>query len=97
MFVLTVRFSIAPDHYRQFMAHMVSNARNSLALEPGCLRFDVCEDPARRGEVFLYEIYRDEAAFEQHKREAHFLQFDRDVASCVLEKSVKSYSLMDLS
>lgn len=94
MFVLTVQFQIATDHYREFMHEMVLNARMSRQAEPGCLVFDVCEDPQVAGSVFLYEIYRDEAAFEQHKREAHFLQFDRTVASWILKKTIKSYRLV---
>ena len=94
MFVLTVHFQIAPDHYREFMQEMVLNARMSREVEPGCVVFDVCEDPNEAGSVFLYEIYRDEAAFEQHKRESHFLQFDRTVTSWVLKKAVKSYRLV---
>ena len=56
--------------------------------------FDVCEDPTQAGQVFLYEVYRDAAAFEQHKREAHYLEFDRTVAPWVQHKIVKIYSLV---
>lgn len=94
-FVVTVQFGIAPEHYVSFMREMLINARNSRELEPGCVVFDVCEDPAQTGQVFLYEIYRDAAAFEQHKREAHFLAFDRLVTPWVQHRSVKIYSLLD--
>ena len=93
-FVVTVQFGIYPEHVAEFMREMVVNARTSRASEPGCLVFDVCEDPAQAGQVFLYEVYRDAAAFEQHKREVHYLEFDRTVAPWVQHKSVKSYSLV---
>jgi len=95
MFVVTVQFSVAPQHLADFMREMVANARDSRQREPGCLAFDVCEDPARPGQVFLYEVYRDAAAFEQHKREAHFLAFDRMVAPWVLHKEVRLLALVD--
>jgi autoinducer 2-degrading protein len=97
MFVVTVQFKIAPDHLPEFMHEMVANARASREIEPGCLVFDVCGDPAQAGTVFLYEIYRDEAAFQQHQREAHFLQFDKAVAPWVLKKTVKTYVLVENS
>ncbi|MEO8858075.1 MAG: putative quinol monooxygenase [Burkholderiaceae bacterium] len=96
-FVVTVQFGIAPQHYASFMREMLTNARNSREREPGCIVFDVCEDPARPGDVFLYEIYQDAAAFEQHKREAHFLDFERVVAPWVTRKTVKILSLLAVS
>lgn len=95
MFAVTVQFTIDPAHYPQFMRAMVANAADSRAREPGCIAFDVCEDPAQIGQVFLYEIYRDAAAFEQHKREAHFLEFDKTVKPWILARALKIYTLVD--
>ena len=94
-FVVTVQFGIDPVHWDAFMREMVANARSSREREPGCLVFDVCTDPAQPGQVFLYEIYRDAAAFEQHKREAHFLEFDRKVSAWILSRAIRTYKLMD--
>ena len=93
--VVTVQFSVAPHHLADFMREMVANARDSRQREPGCLAFDVCEDPSTPGQVFLYEIYQNAAAFEQHKREAHFLAFDRTVAPWVLHKEIRILALVD--
>jgi len=95
MFVVTVRFTIDLAYYPAFLRAMVANAGESRQREPGCVAFDVCEDPAQPGQVFLYEIYRDSAAFEQHKREAHFLAFDQLVAPWVQHRAIKVYSLLD--
>lgn len=91
LFVLTVHFQIDPRFYENFLREMLANAHSSRTLEPGCLQFDVCEDPAQMGHVFLYEIYEDASAFEQHKRERHFLDFDRAVASWVRKKDVRIF------
>ncbi len=94
-FVVTVEFSVIPRHHADFMREMVANASDSRQREPGCMVFDVCEDPSRPEQVFLYEIYRDAAAFEQHKREAHFLAFDRTVAPWIVHKEVRILTLVD--
>ena len=95
MFVVTVQFTIDPAHYPAFMHAMRANAADSRKREPGCIAFDVCEDPAQSGLVFLYEIYRDAAAFEQHKRELHFLDFDRTVKPWILARALTIYTLVD--
>ena len=95
LFVVTVQFSIDIGHHAEFMRAMVDNARQSRQHEPGCLAFDVCEDPTRSDQVFLYEVYQSEAAFEQHTRAAHFLDFDHKVALWVVEKKVKILNLVD--
>ena len=95
LFVVTVQFRIKPDHCSEFIKEMLENASQSRRLEPGCLAFDVCEDPARSSQVFLYEVYQNAAAFEQHKKEAHFLSFDQKVSAWVMEKKVTILSLID--
>lgn len=40
--------------------------------EPGCVQYDVHRDPADPRAFFLFERYRDEAAFEAHAASAHF-------------------------
>jgi quinol monooxygenase YgiN len=74
-FVITVDFELHDGVMAQFMPLMLDNAEKSRTLEPGCHRFDVLV-PAKGGShVFLYEIYRDRAAFEAHLKTAHFLEF----------------------
>ena len=94
-FVVTVQFTIDPAHRDEFMREMVANARASREREPGCSVFDVCVDPAQPALVFLYEVYADAAAFEQHKREAHFLKFDRKVSAWIQHRLIRTYSLVD--
>lgn len=86
-----VTFTIHPDKHAAFMPLMLANARASLADEPGCLQFDVLTDPARPGEVFLYELYDDRAAFDAHLASAHFLRFREAVAEMIAEKRETTY------
>lgn len=92
MFAVTVLFDIAPDRMAEFLPLMMRNAERSLREEAGCRRFDVCTDPARPHEVFLYEIYTDRAAFDAHLAAPHFLSFDRAVADMIRSKDVRTYA-----
>lgn len=92
MFAVTVSFRVRPECVAAFLPLMHENARNSLAAEPGCRVFDVCTDPGRPGEVFLYELYESPAAFGAHLDSAHFSAFDAEVAPMVIEKSVVTFA-----
>ena len=45
--------------------------------EPGCLMFQVHRHRERKGELFIYEQYKNEAALESHRKTPHFLQLAR--------------------
>jgi (4S)-4-hydroxy-5-phosphonooxypentane-2,3-dione isomerase len=54
--------------------------------EPGCLMFQVHRSKERRGEFFIYEQYKDEAALEFHRKTPHFLQYARTELPKVAER-----------
>ena len=91
MFAVIVTFEIREGQMEAFMPLMLANAATSLEDEAGCHQFDVCRDPERPDEVFLYEIYEDAQAFQIHLKSAHFLAFDTKVADMIASKSVKTY------
>lgn len=91
MFAVVVSFQIKTERIEDFMPLMLANAATSLAQEDGCHRFDVCTDPARVGDVFLYELYTDAAAFELHLASDHFKSFDAAVASMIADKTIRTY------
>jgi (4S)-4-hydroxy-5-phosphonooxypentane-2,3-dione isomerase len=92
MHVITVLFNIHPVHHTEFMAAMIENAQTSLAAEPGCLVFDVCESRADGTcHVFLYEVYATPADFQLHLAAAHFHQFNTRTAAWVIDKTVSVF------
>jgi len=95
MFVVTVTFVIKPEHVDDFAEAMVANARASLKIEPACRQFDVCRDPNDPAVTFLYELYENEAAFQDHLAEPHFKSFDAEVAPWIVSKEVKTWVLDD--
>lgn len=92
MYAVVVTFQINPRDWAAFMPLMTANATASLQNEDGCHRFDVCTDPTRAHEVFLYELYTDRAAFDVHLESAHFKTFDTRVAPMIAAKSVATYA-----
>ena len=72
MRTITVQATLRPDHLDGFVAASVSNARASVATEPGCHRFDVFRDGADPARVGFNEIYDDDDAVDAHGGTAHF-------------------------
>ena len=91
-YAVTVVFEVDPISYPEFMELVKDNARNSVTLEPGCFLFDVLTPTAAApSNVFLYEIYKDRAAFDYHCTSPHFLSFDLATKHMVLQKTVLDY------
>ena len=91
MHVVTVRFKVKPAHLHDFMELMMQNARDSRNNEADCIQFDVCADSERPGDVFLYELYTDSAAFDLHLGTPHFRLFDEQTRHMIDSKCVTTY------
>jgi (4S)-4-hydroxy-5-phosphonooxypentane-2,3-dione isomerase len=91
---ITVTFELEDGASEAFRRLVSENARQSVALEPGCLRFDVLQPTATQaGEIFLYEIYVDRAAFDVHLTSEHFKSFDEQSQRLVRRKTVKAFTV----
>lgn len=96
-FAITVAFELVEGAFPEFHRLVAENAALSVKLEPDCLRFDVLTpaDPAVSTHVFLYEIYRDRAAFDLHLASDHFRQFDQRSRDLVVSKIVAAYAVAE--
>ena len=96
-FAVTVAFELIEGCLEEFRRLVTENAALSVALEPGCLRFDVLAplDGDRGHQVFLYEIYRDRAAFDRHLESGHYQRFDRATRDLVSRKTVCNYAVAE--
>ena len=74
-YVVTVDFGTAPENFDRFKQIMDENAKASVSDEPGCREFNVYENPTVPNHLFLFEVYDDEAAFQQHVNAAHYKHF----------------------
>lgn len=66
----------------EFMNWDAKVARES---EPGTLRFDVWQSAEDENVVYLYEVYKDEVAFEAHTNNAPFQKWIGEVRDRCLE------------
>lgn len=92
MYAIVVTFRIKEGQMPAFLPLMHKAAQTALTQEPGCHRFDVCTDPQRAGEVFLYELYTDRAAFEAHLASAYFASFGEKIKGMVADKDVRTFA-----
>lgn len=95
MHVVTVMFHVNSQFSAQFREQIIANARTSREREPGCLQFDVCTDPMHKDRIFLYEVYKDNAAFEAHLATAHYKSFEKTAGPWVTAKDVCTYERID--
>ena len=79
MYIIVAPIQIKEAFKDQYIKGMRENAQRSVNDEPGCLRFDVVQDANDENRIWLYEVYKDEAAFQAHTQTPHFTKF-RDMS-----------------
>ena len=75
MWVTIAPIQIKAEYKEQFIKEIVDDARGSVNDEPGCMRFDVIQDANDPNRIWLYEVYRDEAAAQAHTQAPHFKKY----------------------
>ncbi len=84
-YVNAVELDIVPSERDKFLEAIAEDAAQTIK-EPGCLQFDVLmlrDDP---NHLFLYEVYRDEAAFKAHREADYFKKYSATTASMVAKR-----------
>ena len=89
MFVIIAPIQIKEGHREAFIESMLDDAKGSVENEPGCLRFDVIQDGADPNRIWLYEVYTDEAAFQEHLKAPHFIKWRDTVKDWFAESDFK--------
>jgi quinol monooxygenase YgiN len=87
--VVLVEFLVKPSFLPQFRDLIAANAKASLEREMGCKRFDVLVEPEEPRRFVLYEIYEDEAAFDEHLASSHYLGFADAIENQIEERSIR--------
>jgi (4S)-4-hydroxy-5-phosphonooxypentane-2,3-dione isomerase len=88
MHIVLVQVTVRPEMLEEFERALLHNARESVARDPGCLRFDVsqyADDPTR---WILHEVYDTPDAHAAHRKAPHFLSYDAVASRAVTEKTV---------
>jgi quinol monooxygenase YgiN len=88
MHVVLVLVTVRAELLEEFESALVHNARESVAHDTGCVRFDVSQhydDPTR---WVLYEVYDSADAHAAHRRSPHFLAYDAVASQALVDKTV---------
>jgi (4S)-4-hydroxy-5-phosphonooxypentane-2,3-dione isomerase len=88
MYVLLIQVTVRQEMLEEFEEALLHNARESVAHDVGCLRFDVSQlqdDPAR---WVLHEVYSSPEAHAAHRQSPHYLAYDQVASRAIVEKSV---------
>ena len=75
MFIVLVRVQVRPELLGEFKTAILENATLSVQRDPGCVRFDVLQQPDDPTRWFFYEDYEREKVWIDHRESAHFLAF----------------------
>ncbi len=67
-----VKVRIKPEMRRRFLDSIEVDAVGSEKDEPGCVRFNVLQDDSDKNIYYFYEVYRDQAAVEEHRAAPHY-------------------------
>ncbi len=75
MYSLFVKIQIKPEFREKYIEAALGDAVGSTRDEPGCYRFDVLQDSTEPNTIYFYEVYKDEAAFQEHTKQAHMIKW----------------------
>ena len=81
---LYARFTARPG-CEEKVAGLLLELTAAVRREPGNLRFDPYTQAARPAEFFVFEAYRDEAAFQAHLAAEHGARFNAALADLIEE------------
>ena len=84
-----VEFLVNPLFIAQFRDLICANAKASLEREMGCKRFDALVEPEEPRRLTVYEIYEDEAAFDDDLVSSHYLCLADAIENQIEERSVR--------
>ena len=72
MFTILVTVKVKPDSLEDFLQEVHVYAGQSED-EPGCVRFDVLQDAEFPDKIYLYQVFRDDQALDEHRNAPHNL------------------------
>jgi quinol monooxygenase YgiN len=83
MITQIARFEIQKGKESQACEAFSKMAADVKANEPGCLMYAITRGQVNAQEVYVYEIYADQAALEAHRKTDHMLEFRKTFDECM--------------
>lgn len=74
MLAVIAKVDVKPEQVDRFLRYLERDAEGSLG-EPGCMRFDILRDEGKPSLFYIYEVYRDRAAYAVHQEAPYFKAF----------------------
>ena len=84
MLMLVVNVKLKPGMRDEFIAVISEDAESTSTKEPGNFGFTVIQDTADPDNFYFLEVYKDEAALEEHRKQPHFLKY-REASAHIYE------------
>ena len=88
MLMLVVNVKIKRGMRDEFIAVIREDAENTSNKEPGNFGFTVIQDTADPDSFTFLEVYKDQAALDEHRKQPHFLKY-REATANVYEGEPK--------
>ena len=85
-YVHICEFLIDAEHHSEFIEQTLENARQSIATEKGCHRYEVLVPSDGSPRVVLYESYDSREEHKLHHTTPHFLKWKAGAAQWIKER-----------
>jgi quinol monooxygenase YgiN len=86
--VVSVQVTVRKELLEEFERAILHNARESVATDKGCLRFDVSQAADEPTRWLFHEVYDAPDAHAAHRQSAHFLAYQAVEQRAVVDKQV---------
>ena len=90
---LVVTLKIADGKMDAFLPALLGHASRCMMHEEGCLQFDVLKPQDRPDEVRIYEVYRDQAALDEHAKGGSIKQMRDETEGMVTSRELVQCTL----
>ena len=81
------RVDANPGKRQELVDFLMWDRKESMEHEPGTLRFDIFQDPANLDRFYVYEAYKDDAAFEEHQTHDPFKRWNSNAFRTTVVRS----------
>ena len=86
-FALIGTIEVAPGRTEELVSLLMAHKARCLRDEPGTLQFEVLRPRDDTAKVMLYELYRDEAAFDTHSNGPSLARFKEETKGMIVKVS----------
>jgi (4S)-4-hydroxy-5-phosphonooxypentane-2,3-dione isomerase len=93
-FAVIATVEITPGHMDEYLPLMMAHRPRCLKEEPGTLQFEVLR-PREENKLLLYEVYKDEAAFQAHLSGPSRVRQHKEAEGMVVNMSGTRCTLLD--